>query len=136
MGSIEAKKGGRPSTPNRQGLYAKTAKHAEAAIDTLVELLQSTNENIRLGAAKALLDKCLPDVKAVDLTQKIEQPVSIKVITYGEQNPLYNYLNNNKSPSVDINQSNGFKSNSLEAQSMQPTELVVDMRSGYIPKLQ
>lgn len=30
--SIKAKKGGRPKLPNRQGLYAKTAKHAFLAI--------------------------------------------------------------------------------------------------------
>lgn len=82
MDSIEAKKPGRPHTPNRQGLYAKAAKHATIAIDTLVKLLHSRNENIRLGATKALLDKCLPDVKAIAIKEEIN-PIIIRVVADG-----------------------------------------------------
>lgn len=67
METNQAKRKG-SKTPNRQGLYARAAKHATLAIDTLVELLNCNNENVRLGAAKALLDKCLPDLKASDLS--------------------------------------------------------------------
>ena len=130
MGSNEAKKVGRPHTPNRQGLYAKAVKHAEAAIDTLVELLSSRNENIRLGAAKALLDKCLPDVKTVDLHERIDQPVPIKVVTYGEQDRLYQYLRKNKPPRVE------FESDGLGSQNTKPNGFVVDMRGSYIPQSQ
>lgn len=80
--SIEAIKGGRPVTPNRQGLYSKAAKHAALAIDTLVDLLHSPNENVQLGAAKALLDKCLPDLKAIDafIKEEVEGPMEIKFV--------------------------------------------------------
>lgn len=88
--SIEAKKGGRPHVVNRQGLYAKVAKFAVAAIDTLVELLHSRNENIQLGAAKVLLDKCLPDLKAVDYSQFVErEPLKINIIAGAD---YYEYL--------------------------------------------
>lgn len=78
--SIEANNWGRPRMPNRQGLYAKTAKYAINAIETIVKLLESRNEAIRLGAAKALLDKCLPDVKSTREDLRIESPVIIKVV--------------------------------------------------------
>lgn len=35
MTSVEAKNTGRPKMSNRQGLYAKAAKHAYPAIDTI-----------------------------------------------------------------------------------------------------
>lgn len=80
--SNEANKRGRPRLPNRQGLYAQTAKHAEAAIGVLVTLMSSRNENIRLGAARTLLDKCLPDLKAVDLkTEEDKQPIQVTVVS-------------------------------------------------------
>ena len=79
-GTNEAKNGGRPKIPNRQGLYARTAKYAQKAIDTMVSLLESRNEAIRLGAAKALLDKCLPDMKAINDTEGNRQPLLIKII--------------------------------------------------------
>lgn len=82
MDSIEAKNGGRPSVPNRQGLYAKAAKHAELAIDTLADLLNSKNENLRLGAAKAILDKCLPDLKASSLSTGTENPIPIMDVKF------------------------------------------------------
>lgn len=88
MGSNEAKKPGRPRTPNRQGLYAKAAKHAELAIGTLAELLNSPNENIRLGAAKALLDKCLPDVKAVEMDQATDNNLKINIVMDGYIPPI------------------------------------------------
>lgn len=80
MDSIEANKLGRPHTPNRQGLYAKAAKHATAALDVLAQLLVSNNENIRLGAARTLLDKCLPDVKAVELSSNEDTQIKYSII--------------------------------------------------------
>ena len=66
MLSNKAIKSGRPRVPNRQGLYSKTAKYAVYAIEKLVKLMDSKNENISLGASRTLLDKCLPDQKAVE----------------------------------------------------------------------
>ncbi len=61
MRSHEAKQRG---VPNRGSLYAVAAAHSKEAIDTLYDLMMnSKNDNVRLGAAKALLDKSLPDLK-------------------------------------------------------------------------
>jgi hypothetical protein len=108
--SNEAKKGGRPHTPNRQGLYAKAAKHADAAIETLVTLLHSKNENIQLGAAKVLLDKCLPDMKAVSLKEenKDKEPLLIHVVT-SQEDTLFASAKN------VVNAGNGFLPPSLNA---------------------
>ena len=58
------------------------AKFAELAIDTLVKLMsKSRNDNIRLGAAKALLDKCLPDIKAVEPNTQQPEKIQIKFVT-------------------------------------------------------
>jgi len=76
-----ANKPGRPVIPNRQGLYAKIANHATAAIDVLVELLHSPNDNIRLGAARTLLDKCLPDMKSLSVSgSEDNEPLEIKFV--------------------------------------------------------
>lgn len=39
---------------------------APKAVSTLVDLLDSPNHNVRLGAAKSLLSKVMPDLKAVE----------------------------------------------------------------------
>lgn len=103
MFSIEAKKTGRPHTPNRQGLYAKTAKHAVLAIETIIDLLNSKNENIRLGAARTLLDKCLPDVKASEILLENTRPLQI-IITYEKDFPIskLEVENNNNNKYLDL----------------------------------
>lgn len=72
----EAKKGG---VKGRQGLYAYASKYSKEAIDILYLLMTtSRNEGIRLGAAKALLNKCLPDLKAAE--NYIPERVSIPIL--------------------------------------------------------
>lgn len=59
----------------RQGLYAYASKYSKEAIDVLYQLMTtSNNEGIRLGAAKALLNKCLPDLRATEDTIEFSQP--------------------------------------------------------------
>lgn len=60
--SHQAKTGG---VPNRGSLYAVAAAHSKEAIETLCDLMKnSQNEGIRLGAAKAILNKTIPDLRA------------------------------------------------------------------------
>ncbi len=60
--SHQAKTGG---VPNRGSLYAVAAAHSKEAIETLYDLMKnSQNEGIRLGAAKAILNKTIPDLRA------------------------------------------------------------------------
>lgn len=62
--SHEAKTGG---VPNRGSLYAIAAAYSKDAIEALYDLMKnSKNDGIRLGAAKALLNKSLPDLRLSD----------------------------------------------------------------------
>lgn len=57
--------------PNRGSLYAVVAAHSKEAIKTLYDLMKnSNNDGIRLGAAKALLNKALPDLKQNDISEE------------------------------------------------------------------
>lgn len=89
METNEANNPGRPSIPNRQGQYSKIAKKADLVINTLFNLLESKNENIRLGAAKVLLNKIIPDIRATELDiVKENPPYIIKVIGGGYTPPI------------------------------------------------
>lgn len=78
----EPKKAGRPvgSTPNRQGEYAKMATLLPSAFDKLKILLESRNENIALGAVKVVIDKCLPDLKAIEVGGVEGGPIQLNII--------------------------------------------------------
>jgi len=54
---------------SKQALYSSVSSHAKEVIERLVELSKSKNENVALGACKTLLNKTLPDVKSVEVTQ-------------------------------------------------------------------
>ena len=82
--SDEAVKGG---TPSRQGLYAIAAKYSAEAIKTLYDLMKNgKQEAIRMGAAKALLDKSLPDIKAVEVTGEDHGPIEILIVKDANNN--------------------------------------------------
>lgn len=74
-----------PKTPgptNRQGLYAYASKFSQEAIDAMVEIMRTTrNESLKLGAAKALLDKSLPDLKVTEITGENGEPIKFNIIT-------------------------------------------------------
>jgi len=55
----------------------KVASQAKKVIDVLVGLLDHPNSNTRLGAAKVLLNKVLPDLKAEDV--KSDQEVHVHI---------------------------------------------------------
>lgn len=54
---------------SKQALYSSISSYADEVIQRLVELTKSKNENVALGACKILLNKILPDVKSVEVTQ-------------------------------------------------------------------
>lgn len=54
---------------SKQALYSSISSYADEVIQRLVELTKSKNENVALGACKTLLNKTLPDVKSVEVTQ-------------------------------------------------------------------
>jgi uncharacterized protein YwgA len=51
---------------SKQALYSMTSSHAKKAIERIVELMDSENESVALGACKVLLNKTLPDFKSVE----------------------------------------------------------------------
>lgn len=75
------------ATPSRQGLYALAAKHSKEAIETLLDLMRNAKmENTRLGAANALLNKALPDIKAMELTGNEGNSMVFKIVREVNQN--------------------------------------------------
>lgn len=85
-GETKAKRGG---TPSHIELYQRIASRSDDIIECLFGLLESRNENIRLGAAKVLANKILPDKKAVELTGEDSGPLAI-TITSDNGNNLAN----------------------------------------------
>ena len=61
----EAKRGG-ATIPSKQKIYAKIAVKSEEIVSSLLELTLSKNESIKLGALRILLNKILPDLKAIE----------------------------------------------------------------------
>lgn len=54
---------------SRQSLYTVAQKYTKEAIETLYELMKDRrNPAVRMGAAKVLLSKVLPDMKAVEVS--------------------------------------------------------------------
>ena len=66
--------------PNRSTLYSQIARAIPKAISTLIALLDSNNEAIRMGAARDLINKALPDVKAMEITGENQGPIIIRII--------------------------------------------------------
>lgn len=57
--------------PSKQVLYQKAAGHAIDAIEVLAKLMyEADNDAARVGAAKVILAKCIPDLKAQELSGK------------------------------------------------------------------
>ncbi len=78
MTSNEPKKGG---TPTRAILYSEAAAHTPRAIEVIVELMENgDNDNVKLGAAKTILSKSIPDLRATEITGKEGQPFAIELV--------------------------------------------------------
>lgn len=79
MTSNEPKLGG-SKTQGRQGLYAKVAVFGDDIIKGMIELTKSKNEGIRLAAYRELMNKLLPDIKAVELTGENGEQLTFKIV--------------------------------------------------------
>ena len=63
---------GRPTTISKQGLETLLRKHTKTAIRQIIRIMKtSRNESLRLEASRIILNKTLPDVKAVQLHAEI-----------------------------------------------------------------
>ena len=64
--NLQGKKRGPVS---KNALYQAASAHAHDAIAVLVELMNNgSHEATRVGAAKTILAKCIPDLKATEVT--------------------------------------------------------------------
>lgn len=75
----ESKKGG---VTNRGTLYAHTSKYAIEAIDFLVVTMRNekTQMSVRVSAANKIIDKCLPDLKAAEISGIEGGDIIVKII--------------------------------------------------------
>ena len=89
----EASREGSNKIPSQQGLYSKIAAHSDKILETLFELLDSRNENIRMGAAKVLANKIIPDKRAIEVSGEGGDAIKIQIISYGDNDPLKLYTN-------------------------------------------
>ena len=73
-------------------LYKYASLYAIRAINTLVALLDDKSPKIQLGAASILLDKALPDLKAVEVDGEIRNQLQLNVVQYGAKDMLTRHL--------------------------------------------
>ncbi|MBU1067808.1 hypothetical protein KKE60_08480 [Patescibacteria group bacterium] len=66
--------------PKRTNLYARVSKYAPKAIRRVVNLLDSKNESVALGAVKVILDKAIPDLKALEIDERDTSPIEIRIV--------------------------------------------------------
>lgn len=65
---------------SRKKLYGMLARHTPKAIATVVELLESPNHNVRLGAAKLIASKTLPDLQSLEVEGELKSQVTVNVV--------------------------------------------------------
>ena len=85
MADLKEKKRGPVS---KNALYQAASAHAHDAIAVLVEIMKNSEHDAsRIGAARTLLNKCLPDLKATELTGKDGETLNglILIRTNGDQ---------------------------------------------------
>lgn len=61
------RKGKKGRIPSKASIFNMVASRRREIVNTLFDLLKDPNPNARLGAAKCLAGKILPDLKATDL---------------------------------------------------------------------
>lgn len=66
----------------RANLYAHASKYALEAIDFLATTMRDerTQKSVRVSAANKLIDKCLPDLKATELTGEDSGPIQFVIV--------------------------------------------------------
>lgn len=79
MADVQEKKGGKPIS--RAKAYNKAAAYFVEAFETILdEMRNGDNSNARVGAAKLIINKVLPDLKAQEITGKDGEKLPFTVI--------------------------------------------------------
>ena len=76
----EATSGGSKQQPRAQ-LYQKFEPLANQAIEVIKKCMESRNENIAMGAAKIVLERTVPAIKAIELTGNNGDPIKFNIIS-------------------------------------------------------
>lgn len=91
--NLEMKAKRKPTS--KPALYSSISSYADEVIQRLVELSKSKNENVAIGVCKTLLNKTLPDVKSVEVTQSnildnliSEEPERFKPVKASKQSSV------------------------------------------------
>lgn len=75
----EEQKGSKPTrggatVKSKQSFYAAISEYTQEAIDFMVETMRnSRNESLKFGAARAIIDKTIPDLKSVELGGELDE---------------------------------------------------------------
>lgn len=77
--SSELRKGG---VPSRRAMTLKYLGYSEEALEVLVETMRNktAQDTARLAAARAILDKVIPDMKAVELSGEDSAGLVFKLV--------------------------------------------------------
>lgn len=104
----------RGGVPSRDELYRKVANKASETIDVVYEILQSGGGKtgaVRLGAAKLLLNKVLPDLRMTELTGDTQRPIGVVILP--EEKINYEQPDSIDSP-TEVETSQGTTNGSLD----------------------
>lgn len=74
MAKVQSKRTG---VLSRNEMYGRIAARSEEIIDTLFAALKDRNMAVRLGAAKTLINKIIPDLKAMEISGDKDAPLKI-----------------------------------------------------------
>lgn len=71
----------KPSQHSRKKLMEIARPHAEEALKVTVDLMYNApNDSVRLGAAKTILNKVIPDLKAVEVSGEDGQNLEVVLV--------------------------------------------------------
>jgi hypothetical protein len=68
--------------------YTYASLYAFKAINTLAQLLEHRQPNVRLQAASKILDKVIPDLKSTELEGEARNQLVINLMTFGKNDAL------------------------------------------------
>lgn len=91
--TIQAKKGSKPLQLSETAIREKLRQYAPEAIDILVNIMRNgDNDNAKMGAAKVVLAKVVPDLKSSEIKGEIAGKWIVELKKYGT-NPSNQIVN-------------------------------------------
>lgn len=70
------------ATPNKGTLQSYVQNFSIEAVDAIIEILRTTrNDALKMGAAKVIIDKSIPDLKAMEIGGVDGEPIKFFINT-------------------------------------------------------